>query len=464
MASTNTPTKGINEEALGLVPPHSIEAEQSVIGGLMLDNSCWDEVHELVTPDAFYRTEHRQIFKAMESLLGGQQPVDVVTVSEKLGDDTLEKVGGLAYLAELARNTPSTSNITAYASIVRERHQLRLLANTTRDFTCRSLSGTEESETLIQQLEAQVANIADDHIQNSPEILTALSAAIDAIDTACNSADGITGTPTGYADLDRMTGGLQDGDLCVLAGRPSMGKTTLGMNIVENALASNHMRCAQSPCFVFSLEMPASQLMLRLMASIGKIDLQTLRSGDLDDQEWSQLSAATLTLKGYANKLFIDDQSGISATALKGRARRMSRRYGRPSLIMVDYLQLLSEPGCENRNTEISAISRILKHVAKELRCPVVALAQLNRGVETRPNKRPTMADLRDSGGIEQDADLIGLIYRDEVYHPDQPGNEGQAELIIGKQRNGPTGTVHLVFRPQCTRFESLEWKHGGAL
>lgn len=449
-------------EAMGLLPPHSIEAEQSTIGALMLDNSKWDDICEIVDSDAFYYYPHRRIFTAMAELARDDKPLDVVTISELLErDGHLESIGGLAYLAELARNTPSATNVVAYADIVREYQRRRQLASMGRDLSQRALDGGQLSKALIEATERQLFELAEERQSQSTGIRAALSSAIDSIDRAFNAKDGITGTPTGYKDLDVLTGGWQDSDLIVIAGRPSMGKTTLGMNLVENAIITTAGRSelATAPVFVFSLEMPQEQLMLRLMASMGRLDMSKLRSGQLDGGGWEKLTAATNNILGFEDRLFIDDSSGISATSLKSRARRMMRRHGKPVLILIDYLQLLEEPGCENRNNEISAISRILKATAKELNCPVIALAQLNRGLENRPNKRPGLADLRDSGAIEQDADVIGFVYRDEVYNPDNPDNKGLAELIIGKQRNGPTGAVHLAFLGANTRFESLEWK-----
>lgn len=446
----------------GVLPPHNLDAERSTIGALMLDNSKWDDIFEIVDSKAFYNYAHRLIFNAMSELSRDDKPLDVITVSELLErDGHLDTVGGLAYLAEVARHTPTATNAVAYAGIVFEQYRRRLLANMGRDLSEQALSGNQRSQAMIEAAERQLFELAENQQAKTLSIRPAVSAAIDRIDRAFNAKDGITGTPTGYSDLDDMTHGWQDSDLIVIAGRPSMGKTTLGMNFVENALISAEANSekAKAPIFVFSLEMSEEQLMLRLMASIGRLPLDSLLSGKLDDGGWSKLTAATNRILGFEDRLFIDDSSGISATSLKSRARRLMRRHGKPALILIDYLQLLSEPGSENRNNEISSISRILKSTAKDLSCPVVALSQLNRTLENRPNKRPVLADLRDSGAIEQDADVIGFVYRDEVYNHDNEDNKGLAELIIGKQRNGPTGTVHLSFLGANTRFESLEWK-----
>ncbi|SEG30827.1 replicative DNA helicase [Billgrantia desiderata] len=451
---------------LGNLPPHSIEAECSVLGALMLDNDAWDEVADRVAADNFYHPAHRRIFAAIQDLVATGKPMDVVTVSEHLGDEALGEIGGIAYLAELVRNTPSAANIVAYADVVRDRAQLRGIAQLCNDASRRvydreARQGRSAVE-LINEIEQGLFVLGDDRSHELSSIGEILSRTIDIIDHAFNSDDSVTGVPTGFDDLDELTAGWQPSDLIIIAGRPSMGKTAMGLRFVESALFSN-ATAAAGPVLVFSLEMPEEQLMLRLLASRGRISLQKLRTGKLEDDDWPRLTAAVTLIKEQLDgKLFIDDQAGISASQLKARARRLARRHGRPSMILIDYLQLLHESGGENRNLEVSSISRILKEVAKELRCPVIALSQLNRGVESRPNKRPGMADLRDSGAIEQDADVIGFVYRDEVYHPDNPESKGIAELIIGKQRNGPIGTVHMAFLEEQATFGSLEWRHSG--
>ncbi len=446
---------------IGYLPPHSLEAEQSLLGALMLDNAMWDDVADRLSGAMFYRPEHRLVFEAIRQLGAQGSPMDVVTISEALeANSLLEEVGGLYCLAELARNTASAVNAVAYADIIRDRYQLRQLSYTCSEVNRQALNSQGRSASvLIEEAERELFRIVEDQPQEPSSVNDMLSRAVDVIDAAYQSDGGITGVPTGFADLDAMTAGWQPADLIILAGRPSQGKTSLGLNLIENALFSA-ATAAQGPVFVFSLEMPEEQLMLRLLASVGCLSLQKLRTGKLEDQDWPKLTAAVGRIKALEGRLFIDDESGISASTLKARARRLTRRHGQPSLILIDYLQLLHEPGGENRNLEISTISRILKGMAKDLRVPVIALSQLNRQLETRPNKRPCLADLRDSGAIEQDADVIGFVYRDEVYHPDNPDNQGLAELIIGKQRNGPIGTVNLVFLGDCTRFESLEWKH----
>ena len=442
--------------------PRSLEAEKSVLGGVLLDQQAWDDVADIVTGKMFYHPAHQMIFEAMRSLAGDNTPLDVVTVSEVLETrQQLDTIGGMAVLAELARNTPSASNAHVYAVIVRDRYQLRELARISRDIAHQALNPQEASaEDIIEASEQQLFQLVEHQQPGLSSVTDMLNRAINVIDAAWQSEGGITGTPTGYPDLDAMTAGWQPGDLIVIAGRPSMGKTAMGLGLAENALLKLEQTVADRPVFIFSLEMPEEQLMLRLLASAGRLSLQKLRTGNLDDDDWPKLSAAALRIKAFENRLFIDDQAGISASTLKARARRMARQHGTPSLILIDYLQLLHESGYENRNLEISAISRILKGVAKELGAPVIALSQLNRSVENRPQKRPMMADLRDSGAIEQDADVIGFVYRDEVYHPDNQESHGLAELIIGKQRNGPIGTVHFSFLGESTRFESLARHH----
>ncbi|RCV86884.1 replicative DNA helicase [Billgrantia montanilacus] len=462
MSATDVLTQPATDAPLfGYLPPHSVEAEQSLLGALMLDNTVWDDVADRLSGLMFYRPEHRLVFEAMRQLSDQDSPMDVVTVSEALeANSQLERIGGLTFLAELARNTASTANAVVYAGIIRDRYQLRQLSHTCTEVNRQALNPEGRSASvIIQDAERELFRIVEDQPQEPSSVNAMLSRAVDVIDAACQSDGGITGVPTGFADLDAMTAGWQPADLIVVAGRPSQGKTSLGLNLIENALFSAAI-AAQGPVFVFSQEMPEEQLMLRLLASVGRLSLQKLRTGKLEDEDWPKLTAAVARVKELEGRLFIDDESGISASTLKARARRLARRHGQPSLILIDYLQLLHEPGGENRNLEISAISRILKALAKDLRVPVIALSQLNRQLETRPNKRPCMADLRDSGAIEQDADVIAFVYRDEVYHPDNPDSQGLAELIIGKQRNGPIGTVNLMFLGDCTRFESLEWKH----
>lgn len=455
MSAINKAMTGTQD--VGRLPPHSLEAEQAVLGGLLLANEAWDDVCELITTsEAFYVPAHRVLWKAIQKLNGKNVPFDVVTVAEQFSDDEKNFLG-LDYLGDLARNTPSIANIQVYAQIVRDRYQLRQLSLIGADLNHEALSEGAQGETLVEQAEKRLCALVELPGKNYIPVSETLAKAIDQIDQAFNS-DGVTGLSTGYVDLDKETAGLQPSDLIIVAGRPSMGKTTFGMNLVENALKAR----TDKPAFLFSLEMPREQLIMRLLASVGRVDLQRLRNGDIGDEDWPKLTLAAAKIKEWDDRLIIDDEAGISATALKARARRLARRFGNPSIIMVDYLQLIQEPGRNNRNLEIASISLALKSLAKELKAPVVALSQLNRAVEQRPNKRPCNADLRDSGAIEQDADVIMFVYRDEVYHPDSH-DKGMAEIIIGKQRNGPVGTVRLAFNGNCTRFDSLEFKHPGS-
>lgn len=436
------------------VPPHSLEAEQSVLGGLMLDNSAWDDVSERLISDDFYRFEHRHIFNAMKKLAEENRAIDVVTLSEALElRDQLEQIGGLAYLAELARNTPSASNIKAYSDIVRERATLRKLIQAAGQIADGAFNPQgRPADELVNEAERLVFQISESRPkfggpQNMGQLLTK---AVSRIDELYNMKGQMTGLSTGFHDLDEMTSGLQPSDLVIVAGRPSMGKTTFAMNLVEHAVVSS-----DKAAVVFSMEMPAEQLMIRMVSSLGRIDQTRMRTGQLEDEDWPRLTSAVNLLKD--RKLFVDDTPALSPSEMRARIRRLMREAGEVGIIMIDYLQLMQVPGMsDNRTAEISEISRSLKGLAKEFQCPVVALSQLNRSLEQRPNKRPVMSDLRESGAIEQDADVIAFVYRDEVYNRDNPDNKGLAELIIGKQRNGPIGTVHMAFIGKYTRFEDL--------
>jgi len=436
------------------LPPHSIEAEQSVIGGLMLDNSAFERVLDAVSDGDFYRHDHRLIFRAISHLAQRNQPFDVVTLGEQLErEGHLEQAGGMAYLGELARNIPSVANIRAYAQIIRERATLRQLIGVSQEIADNAYQPQgRSSEEVLEEAERLIFQIAEDRPKAGGPlpINEILGRALDRIDSLYEAGDAITGLSTGFADLDNQTSGLQAADLIVVAGRPSMGKTTFAMNMVENAL----LRTDKS-VLVFSLEMPAEALAIRMFASLGRIDQTRVRTGRLDDDDWPRLTSAVNLLKD--RKLFIDDTAGISPSAMRARARRLVREHGEIALMMVDYLQLMQIPGYggDNRVNEISEISRSLKALAKEFNCPVIALSQLNRALEQRPNKRPQNSDLRESGAIEQDADIVMFVYRDEVYHPDSE-DKGVAEIIIGKQRNGPIGTVRLAFLGKYSRFDNL--------
>ncbi len=445
---------GADAETLALkVPPHSIEAEQSVLGGLMIDNDAWLQVSERLTEGDFYRADHRLIFRAIESLAAETRPFDVVTLSEWLDrHGELDKAGGLAYLATIADNTPSSANIAAYADIVRNRSVLRQLiaAGTEICSACYHTEGRDTAE-LLDHAESLVFEIAEQLARGRrgmTGIKDLLASALDRIDALFQSDSPITGLATGFADLDDMTSGLQPSDLVIVAGRPSMGKTAFAINIAEHAAIKDDKTVA-----VFSMEMPGEQLAMRMLSSLGRIDSHKVRTGKLGDDDWPRLTSAVGLLSEA--KLYIDDTPALTPSELRTRCRRIAREHGL-DLVVVDYLQLMQVPGTsENRATEISEISRSLKALAKELGVPVLALSQLNRSLEQRPNKRPVMSDLRESGAIEQDADLIVFIYRDEVYDEDSQ-DKGIAEIIIGKQRNGPIGTVRLAFLGQYTRFENL--------
>ncbi|WP_133130092.1 replicative DNA helicase [Legionella yabuuchiae] len=437
-------------------PPHSIEAEQSIIGGVMLDNQSWDKISAKLCETDFYRTEHRILFRAISDLASKTQPFDVVTLLDTLKNlDLLDQAGGEAYLFELANNTPSVANISAYADIVREKSVQRQLINVANDIADSAYNplGREVAE-LLDFAETKVFAIAEQTAsEGGPEaIKSILVRAVERIDELYHSEETITGLPTGLQDLDEMTSGLQKSDLIIVAGRPSMGKTTLVMNMAEHAAIK-----AQKPVLVFSMEMPADSLAMRMMSSLGRIDQHRIRTGKLDDDDWPRVTSSVHMLSEAP--LFIDDTPGLSPAEMRARARRLTKEHGQLGLIVVDYLQLMKVPGfkADNRTGEISEISRSLKSLAKELDVPVIALSQLNRSLEQRHDKRPIMSDLRESGAIEQDADLICFIYRDEVYNEDSP-DKGTAEIIIAKQRNGPIGKVRVAFLGKYTRFEDLAY------
>ncbi|QSB00720.1 replicative DNA helicase [Methylomonas sp. EFPC1] len=442
------------------VPPHSIQAEQSVLGGLMLDNQTWDSVADKVVETDFYRRDHRLIFRAIAQLAEKQDPFDVVTLSEVLETTgELQDVGGLAYLSMLARDTPSAANIVAYANIVRDRSVLRQLIHVGTEISDSAFT-TEGRETadLLENAERKVFEIAEQRQRGQggfSSIKSLLAKAVDKIETLYELDGDITGASTGFTDLDEKTSGLQPADLIIVAGRPSMGKTTIAMNMAENVALKSGM-----PVAVFSMEMPGESLAMRMMSSLGRIDQHKVRTGKLDDDDWPRLTSAINLLA--ETKMFIDDTPALTPTEVRSRARRLTREHGQLGLIVLDYLQLMQSPASgDNRVQQISDISRGLKALAKELNVPVIALSQLNRNLEQRPNKRPVMSDLRESGAIEQDADLIIFVYRDEVYHEDSP-DKGIAEVIIGKQRNGPLGTVRLTFLGQYTRFENFAGVYNG--
>ncbi|MPZ42021.1 MAG: replicative DNA helicase [Betaproteobacteria bacterium] len=436
-------------------PPHSVEAEQAVLGGLLLDNSAWDKIGDFISEADFYRADHRLLYQYISRLIEGSRPADVITVTEALERSSkLAEAGGLSYLAALAQNTPSAVNIRRYAEIVRDRAVMRQLVGVGTEITESAFNPLGKSaEELINDAEAKVFAISEQGArgrQGFVEIRPLIAQVVERIDQLHANPSDITGIPSGYVDLDRMTSGLQGGDLVIVAGRPSMGKTALALNIAE------HLGLVEGlPVAVFSMEMSGTQLVMRMIGSVAKVDQLKVRTGRIADDEWPRLTQAW----GRLNEapIFIDETPALNALELRARARRLHRQVGGPGLglIVIDYLQLMSASSHgENRATEISEISRSLKALAKELSVPVIALSQLNRSLEQRPNKRPVMSDLRESGAIEQDADLILFIYRDEVYNPDTQ-DRGIAEIIVGKQRNGPIGTVKLTFQGQYTRFES---------
>ena len=438
------------------VPPHSVEAEQSVLGGLLLDNLAWDRAGDLLTDGDFYRYEHRLIYAAIGALVAASKPADVITVFEQLQSlGKAQDCGGLAYLNALAQSVPSAANMRRYAEIVRERSILRKLIAASDDIATSAFNPHGRAvSTVLDEAESKIFQIGEEGSRQKQGFQGIGKLVVELIDRVQelhdNGAEEVTGVRTGFYELDRMTAGLQKGDLLVLAARPSMGKTAFALNIAEHVAVHEGL-----PVLVFSMEMGASQLALRLVGSLGRIDQQHLRTGRLDNSEWERLTGAVEQLGKV--QLLIDETAGLTSSELRARARRMARQFGTLGLIVIDYLQLMSgsSGSDENRATELGEISRGLKSLAKELQCPVLALSQLNRSVESRNDKRPMMSDLRESGAIEQDADIIMFIYRDDYYNKESK-EPGVSEIVIAKQRNGPVGTVKLTFLKPLTRFDNL--------
>ncbi|APW42589.1 replicative DNA helicase [Rhodoferax saidenbachensis] len=449
------------------VPPHSIEGESSVLGGLLLDNGAWDRVGDILADGDFYRYEHKLIYAAIGVLVNANKPADVITVYEHLqSQGKAEEIGGLVYLNSLAQYVPSASNIRRYAEIVRDRSILRKLVSASDEIATNAFNtqGRPVAD-IVDEAEQKIFNIGEDGARNKQGFQGMDSLVVELLDRVQEMADNpsdVTGVPTGFYDLDHKLSGMQAGDLIILAARPSMGKTALAINIAEHVALNEGL-----PVAVFSMEMGAAQLAVRIVGSIGRIDQGHLRTGKLTDEEWPRLSEAIEKLRTIS--LHIDETAGLTVSELRANARRLARQCGKLGLIVVDYLQLMSVSSSmsdENRATAVGEISRGLKMLAKELQCPVIALSQLSRGVEQRPDKRPMMSDLRESGAIEQDADVIMFIYRDDYYNkmdgPNPSKEPGVAEVIIAKQRNGPTGTTKLAFLRQITKFESLASGGGG--
>jgi replicative DNA helicase len=437
------------------VPPHSVEAEQSLLGGLLIDNTAWDRLGGVLTDKDFYRPEHALIYKVIQRLVGDNHPADVITVHEAVKSEQGGDLVGIDYLNSLAQSTPSAANIKGYADIVRDRSILRRLIEVSDNIVNSAFVPEGRSvRTLLDEAESRILQIGEEGSRKADylEIEPLLKTVVARIDELYNRQGGsdITGIATGFIDLDKQTSGLQKGDLVIIAGRPSMGKTAMALNIAENVALAEGL-----PVVIFSMEMSGEQLAARLLGSVGRVDQSRMRTGKLQDDEWPRVTDAIARLSN--TQILIDETGALSSLELRARARRIARNFGGTlGLVVIDYLQLMSGSGSENRATEISEISRSLKSLAKELQCPVVALSQLNRGLEQRPNKRPIMSDLRESGAIEQDADLIMFIYRDEVYHPDTTQDKGIAEIIIGKQRNGPIGTVRVSWQGPYTKFDNL--------
>jgi replicative DNA helicase len=436
------------------IPPHSMEAEQSVLGSMLIAPDTWDKVAEIIVEEDFYNRSHQTIFRAIIRLLAISKPVDLITVSEELENhNELEEAGGFAYLGELAKNTPSSANVVAYSEIIRERAVTRQLIGVAHEIAEIGYNPEGRDSTDILDLaESKVFEIAEKRTganEGPQNVESVLGKTIDRLEALIKTNKEVTGVSSGYTDLDKKTSGLQPSDLIIVAARPSMGKTTFAMNLCENA-----MLMEEKPVLVFSLEMPAEQIMMRMLASLSRVDQTKIRTAQLDDEDWARISNTMAMLKDKDN-LFVDDSSGLTPMEVRTRARKLARDRGGISMIMVDYLQLMMVPSLsDNRTLEIAEISRSLKALAKELKVPVVALSQLNRGLEQRADKRPINSDLRESGSIEQDADLIMFIYRDEVYN-ENTELKGVSEIILGKQRNGPIGTIRLTFQGQFSRFDN---------
>jgi replicative DNA helicase len=447
-----------SDQAVNLIKsvPHSVEAEQSVLGGLLQKGQAWDEIADTLIEADFYLPQHQYIFRIIALLIQENKPVDVLTVTEGLSQlHILDQAGGQAYLYQLWNNTPGVANIKAYAEIVAERALLRQMISISGEIADSAFYPEgRSSEVLLDEAEKKMLSIAEARKKTTGprHIRHYLTGALNTIDTLFRSGAPITGSSTGFDDLDKLCSGLQPGDLIIVAGRPSMGKTAFSMNVAENVGVRT-----KKPVLVFSMEMPSEQIAFRLISSIGRVEQSRIRSGQLRDEDWPRVNSAITILS--ETPIFIDDTPALSPFEVRARARRLHREQGEIALILVDYLQLMQIPGSESRVAEISEISRNLKALAKELNVPVIALSQLNRGLEQRPNKRPLMSDLRESGAIEQDADLIMFIYRDEVYHPESP-DKGIAEIIVAKHRNGPIGAVRVAFLGKYIRFDNLSTEY----
>lgn len=437
------------------IPPHSIEAEQAIIGGIMIDNNIWEKVSEKLAHEDFYENNHKLIFKSIQSLITNNKPADIITISEELKkNNSLEKIGGTEYLNKLAKNTASTINIIIYCNIIKDRSLLRKLITTCKEIIELSFNTKEKNTNeIIDSAEEKILSISKDCENKKHDSLSTISnileSTIKKIETLFESNSHITGLSSGFIELDKITSGLQQSDLIIIAGRPSMGKTTLSINIAEYITIKNDI-----PILIFSMEMPAEQIAMRILASLGRIELQRLRTGMLKDTDWPRLSSAISLIS--SKKLFIDDSGSLTPFDIRNKARKIYKKYGKIGIIIIDYLQLMTVPGSNDfRASEISEISRSLKTLAKELKVPIIALSQLNRSLEQRIDKRPIMSDIRESGSIEQDADLIIFIYRDELYNRNSQ-DFGTAEIIIAKQRNGPTGAIKLTFLGQYSKFENF--------
>ncbi|MBE9520400.1 MAG: replicative DNA helicase [Proteobacteria bacterium] len=433
------------------LPPQNLEAEQCVLGSILLQQGALVKVLEILTADNFYRDAHKQIFNAMVALFEKNEPQDIITVTNVLKDrNSLDEIGGPAYLANLTDIVPVAANIVYYAQIIRSKSVLRRLIQTCTEIASRCFEEQDDIDSLVDDAEQTIFEISrSKSSQHFQSLGTIIPETFKKVEKLAERKELITGVPTGYDYLDKITSGLQPSDLIILAGRPSMGKTALAMNIAQNAAIFNKV-----PVAVFSLEMSKEQLGMRMLCSVSRVDSQDIRSGFIKDSDWPKLARATGILSEAP--IFIDDSPALGVLEMRAKCRRLKSEHN-IGLVVVDYLQLMrGRSNAERREQEISEISRSLKAMAKELDLPVIALSQLNRSLESRPNKRPQLSDLRESGAIEQDADLICFLYRDEIYNKSEDNpRRGIAEVIVGKQRNGPTGTVDLTFIDKFTTFEN---------
>lgn len=446
----------MSELFLDRTPPHNIEAEQAVLGAIFLDDEALIKAHEILKPEDFYRTSHQRIFEAMIYVNDQNEPVDLVTVTAELSDRRwLDEIGGVSYISDIANSVPTAANIEYYAHIVEEKSILRRLIKAATQIASSGYAGQDQVAEILNEAERTILDISGRRVNDGlVPIKDILVETYERIETLHNSSSQMTGIPSGYKDLDKMTSGFQRSDLIILAARPSVGKTAFALNVAQNVAAR-----ANETVAIFSLEMSSPQLVQRMLCAEGNIDANRMRMGSFHDTDWGKLTMAIATLSKA--KIYIDDTPGITVSQIRSKCRRLKAEHGL-GIILIDYLQLIQGSGKENRQQEISAISRTLKGIARELNCTVIALSQLSRAVEQRQDKRPMLSDLRESGSIEQDADIVAFLYRDD-YYDQESENKNVIEILIAKQRNGPVGKVELAFLKEYNKFVNLSRQEGGA-